>query len=201
MTRQNQTAFPVHDLLKSRWSPRAFADKPVEPEKLRSIMEAARWAPSSSNEQPWRYIVSTKDDTTNYARIFDCLVEGNKLWAKSAPVLMISVGTKTFTRNGKPNRFSGHDVGQASAMLSIQATALGLYVHQMGGFDAEKARQEFNIPETAEAMTAIALGYLGDPATLPEDLRKRELTPSPRKPITDFVFTGQWGTPATWLNP
>ncbi len=164
-------------------------------------MEAARWAPSSSNEQPWRYIVATKDDATNYARLFDCLVEGNKLWAKSAPVLMISVATKTFTRNGKPNRFSGHDVGQASAMLTIQATALGLYVHQMGGFDAEKARQEFNIPETAEAMAAIAMGYLGDPATLPEDLHKRELTPSPRRPINEFVFTGQWGTPPTWVNP
>ncbi len=164
-------------------------------------MEAARWAPSSSNEQPWRFIVATKDDATNYSRIFDCLVEGNKLWAKSAPVLMISVATKIFTRNGKPNRFSGHDVGQASAMLSIQATALGLYVHQMGGFDAEKARQEFNFPETAEAMAAIAMGYLGDSATLPEDLRKRELTPSPRRPINEFVFTGQWGTPPTWLNP
>src|SRR6185295_4926818 len=122
MPRSNATDFPIHDLLKNRWSPRSFADRAIEPEKLRSIMEAARWAPSSSNEQPWRYIVATKEDPANYARLFNCLVEGNKLWAKSAPVLMISVAMKTFTRNGKPNRFSGHDVGQASALLTVEAT-------------------------------------------------------------------------------
>lgn len=164
-------------------------------------MEAARWAPSSMNEQPWRYIVATRQDSANFNRILECLVEANKLWASSASVLMISVAMKTLARNGKPNRFAGHDVGQASSMLIIQATAMGLYAHQMGGFDAEKARQEFGIPDTAEAMAAIALGYLGDPAALSEDLRKRELTPSPRRPINEFVFTGQWGTTPTWLNP
>lgn len=199
MTREHETAFPIHDLLKKRWSPRAFADKLVEPEKLRSVMEAARWAPSSSNEQPWRFLIATKQDSINHARMMECLVEGNRIWAKAAPVLMISVATKAFSRNGKPNRFATHDVGQAAAMMSIEATALGLYVHQMGGFDADKARQEFGIPETAEAIAAIALGYLGDPAVLPEDVRKKEITPSTRRPQNEFVFTGSWGAAADWV--
>jgi nitroreductase len=187
-----ETSVPIHDLIRHRWSPRAFEARPVEPEKLRSLFEAARWAPSSYNGQPWYFIVATKDDRENYNRILDAFVEFNQGWAKQAPVLAISVAKLTFD-DGKPNRHAFHDVGQAAANLSMQAEALGLSVHQMAGIDPEKARKLFHIPAGYEAVAGIALGYAGDPATLPDELRNRELAPRQRKPLDSFVFTGDWG--------
>src|SRR5215212_3506304 len=192
MERLRDAAHPIHDLLQKRWSPRAFADRAVEREKLLSLLEAARWAPSSNNEQPWHYIVATKDEPEEFGRLLACLVEKNQSWAKAAPVLMLSVASTVFSRNGKPNRHALHDTGQAVAGLTVQATALGLYVHQMAGFSVEKARETYNLPPTVEPVAAIALGYLGDPSTLPEDLREREVALSTRKPIGEFVFTGSW---------
>jgi nitroreductase len=187
-----ETSTPIHDLMAHRWSPRAFDSKPVEPEKLRTLFEAARWAPSSYNAQPWYFIVGTKDHPENYHRVLESLIEFNQGWAKQAPVLALSVAKLKFD-DGKPNRHAFHDVGQAAANLSLQAEALGLSVHQMAGIEAEKARKLFNIPADYEAVAGIALGYAGDPASLSEELRKRELAPRQRKPLESFVFTGQWG--------
>jgi nitroreductase len=200
MDRLADTKYPILEVLQRRWSPRAFAERPVEREKLHSLLEAARWAPSTGNEQPWSFLAATKDDPAEYARLLSCLSENNQRWAGMAPVLMISVASHRFARNDQPNRFAFHDVGLAVENLVIQALAMGLYVHQMAGFSPEKARELYNIPATAEAVAAIALGYLGDPQTLPDDLRERELTPSVRKPLQEFVFGGQWGQPATWVQ-
>ena len=143
---QAEKTAAMHELLEKRWSPVAFSPRAVEAEKLRSVLEAARWAPSSFNEQPWVFLVSTKDDREAYERLQGLLVEGNRVWAQFAPVLMLSVAKLNFALNGKPNRHALHDVGAASAYLTMQATALGLYVHQMAGYDVERARREFSIP-------------------------------------------------------
>jgi nitroreductase len=193
MQKLAETKYPIHDLLRQRWSPRAFADRAVEPEKIRSLLEAARWAPSSYNEQPWNFIVATKEDRQEYDRLLSCLVEGNIRWAQHAPVLMLSVAKLASDRSGKPNRHAFHDVGLAVENLVIQGMALGLFVHQIAGFHVDRARDLFGIPDSHEPVTAITLGYPGDPAALPEDLRERELVPRSRKPLQDFVFAGRWG--------
>jgi nitroreductase len=184
---------PIHELLQQRWSPRAFADQMVEPEKIRTLLEAARWAASSFNEQPWSFIVATKEDEGDYERLMSCLMEGNIKWAKHAPVLMLSVAKLAFERSGKANRHAFHDVGLAVENLVLQATALGLFVHQMAGFSTDKARERFAIPNTHDPVAVIAVGYPGDPARLPDDLRERELAPRTRKSLQDFVFAGRWG--------
>jgi len=196
MEKLAETQYPIHDLLRRRWSPRAFSDRRVEPDKLRSLWEAARWSPSSYNEQPWSFIVATKEDEAEYARLLSCLVEGNIEWAQHAPVLMVSVARLSFEEDGKPNRHAFHDVGQAVANLIVQATALGLVVHQMAGIFPDKIRKLYGIPEGYEAVAGIALGYPGAPEILPERLRQRELAPRSRKPIQDFVFSGRWGRPS-----
>ena len=190
-----ETQYPIHELLQSRWSPRAFWDQLIDPEMLNSILEAARWAPSSFNEQPWCFIVATKQNLAEFDRLLSCLVEANQAWAKSASVLMISVAKLHFDRNGKDNRHAFHDVGAAASNLALQATALGLFAHQMAGFDIEKTRETFSIPEGYEPVAAIALGYLGDPQTLPEKLRDAELAPQTRRSLETFTFTGKWGQP------
>jgi len=188
-----ETSVPVHNLIRDRWSPRAFDSRPVEPEKLRSLFEAARWAASSYNAQPWYFIVATKDDPENYKKILDCFVEFNQGWAKSAPVVALSVARMKFEHNGAPNNHAFHDVGQAAATLALQATALGLQVHQMAGILPEKAREIFGIPEGYEAVAGFAIGYPGNPAGLPDQLREQEHAPRSRKPLDSFVFTGKWG--------
>ena len=188
------TDVPIHDLLSQRWSPRAFDSRPVEPGKLRSLFEAARWAASSYNAQPWTFIVGAKDDPANFQRVLECFVEFNQGWAKHAPVVALSVARLKFDHNGQPNRHAYHDVGQAAANLALQATALGLQIHQMAGIDPQKARAIFAIPEGYDAVAGIALGYPGDPASLPDPLRERELAPRNRKPVSSFVFTGSWGS-------
>jgi nitroreductase len=190
--------FPVHELIRERWSPRAFADKPVSRDILRSIFEAARWAPSSNNEQPWAYLVASKDDKESFEKMLSVLVEFNAAWAKSAPVLALAVARLTFAKNNAPNRNAQYDTGAASALLSVEATARGLAVHQMAGFDPEKARQVFGIPAGWEPIAALAIGYPGDPASLPQPLKDRELAPRTRKPITEFVMAGHWGHTASF---
>ena len=183
---------PLHELVLQRWSPRAFSDKPVSPATLKSLFEAARWAPSSSNLQPWAYIVATKDDTRNFEKILSTMVEFNQGWAKHAPVLAISVA-QIKNKDGKPNTHAFHDVGSASAQLTFQAVADGLFVHQMAGFDANKAREVFHIPDDWQAVATMAIGYPGDPNSLPDKLRDRELATRNRKSLADFVMTGDWG--------
>jgi nitroreductase len=184
----------VEDFVRRRWSPRTYSDKEVTAAELKTLFEAARWAASSSNEQPWRFLVGRRGDET-YQKIFNTLVEFNQSWAKSAPVLVLSVAKKTFTSNGKPNAYGLHDTGAASATLALQATADGLHTHSMAGFDREQARASFAIPSDYEIGAVTAIGYLGDPASLPEHLHKMEVSPRQRKPLEEFVFSA-WEKPA-----
>lgn len=184
--------YTAHDLICSRWSPRAFSDRTVEDDKLRIMLEASRWAASSYNEQPWSFIIATKDQPAEYSDLFSCLVEFNQSWANSAPVLILSVAKLHFDNNGKENHHAFHDVGAASCNLAIQALALDLFVHQMAGFDSAKARSLFNIPDGYEPVAMMAVGYLGDPQILPDSLREKELAPRIRKPLTESVFSGKW---------
>ena len=192
MEKPADTQHPIHDLLARRWSPRAFADRPVPPDVLRSLWEAARWAPSSANEQPWSFLVATQNDRQEFDRMLECLVGGNQVWAKQAPVLMVSVAAK-LDRDKDPNPHAWYDVGQAVADLSVQATALGLFVHQMAGILPDKIRELYQIPDSHEPVTGLALGYPGTPEQLPDKLRQRELALRTRKPIGEFVFSGRWG--------
>jgi nitroreductase len=187
-------ALGLHDLIASRWSPRAFADKPVAAEDLTRIFAAAAWAASSSNEQPWRFLVGHQGDAT-YTKILDCLVEFNQKWAYTAPVLILTLAKTTFTKDGSINHWALHDTGAASANMCLQAIALGLHTHGMAGFDKDKARAAFELPAEYTTAAVWALGYLGDPNTLPDFLQKMELAPRSRKPLSELVFTA-WDTPA-----
>ena len=190
------TDYPIHELLAERWSPYGFEDRPVAQADLRSLFEAARWAASSYNEQPWSFFVATKENPEEFARLLSCLVEGNQGWAKAAPVLVLGVVSLKFSRNNKDNRAAVHDLGLAAGNLLVEATARGLCVHQMIGILPDKAREVYQIPEHSEAWTAIAIGYKGDPAKLPDALKERDLAPRQRKPLSQFVFTGKWGQPS-----
>jgi nitroreductase len=187
------TGFPVHELIRERWSPRAFADKPVDPKVLASLFEAARWAPSSYNAQPWSYIVATKEHPQEFSKMLGVLVEFNAAWAQGAPVLALAVAHLNFKHNGAPNRNAFYDTGAASALLSVEATARGLAVHQMAGFDPAAAKREYGIPQEYEAIAAIAIGYVGDPESLPDKLREGEKAPRSRKPLSEFVMSSRWG--------
>jgi len=185
--------YPVHDLVKHRWSPRAFADRDVDPAVLRTLFEAARWAASSYNGQPWSFIIATRKETEAFHRILSCFVEFNIGWAKHAPVIGISVAKLNFDHDGSPNRHAYHDVGQAMANLAIEAVSNGLQVHQMAGILVDKARETLSIPAGYDPVAGFALGYAGDPQKLPDQLREREVAPSQRKPADSFVFDGSWG--------
>lgn len=184
---------PIHELIARRWSPYAFADRPVSDDDLRSLFEAARWAASSYNEQPWTYILATKGEPDAFDRLLSCLVEGNQGWAADAPVLALGCTNLRFTRNGKPNAAAIHDLGLASATLTLEATARGLVVHQMIGILPDKARELYLIPEGIQPVTGLAIGYAADPSTLSEKYRERDLAPRSRKPLDEFVFDGEWG--------
>src|SRR5690349_14777050 len=184
---------PIEELIRRRWSPRAFSDRAVEPDKLSSLFEAARWSPSSFNEQPWSYLVTTKEKPDEYARLLSCLAEKNQQWARLAPVLMVSVAKLNFDKTGKPNRHAFHDVGMAVSNLIVQATTFGLYVHQMAGFSVERVRETYRVPDGFEPVAAIAVGYPDDPNVLPEPFREQEIGPRRRKPIDSFVFAAKWG--------
>ena len=185
----------LNELIAARWSPRAFADKPVSSEHLTKIFTAATWAASSNGEQPWRFLVGRKG-TDTYAKIFDTLVEFNQNWAKSAPVLVLTVARKTFSKDSSPNPYALHDTGAASANLCLQAIALGIHTHGMAGFDHDKARAHFTLPEDYTTGAVWAIGYLGDPDSLPDYMQKMELAPRTRKPLSEVVFN-TWDSPAT----
>lgn len=188
--------FPIQDLLAERWSPYAFADRPVEDVHLSSLFEAARWAASSYNEQPWSYFVATQQTPEEYARLLSCLVPANQAWAKSAPVLVIGVVSLKFSQNSQDNRAAVHDLGLASANLVMEATARGLAVHQMIGILPDRVRELYQLPENVEAWTAMAIGYVANADELPVGLRERDLLPRQRKPTSQFVFTASWGQPS-----
>lgn len=190
----------IHNLISKRKSIRAFSDRPIDDETLTSLFEAARWAPSSSNEQPWRFIVARKNDTESFQKMQECLMDGNKIWAKDAAALIITVAKKNFTSNDKRNIYSWHDVGLATAMLSVQATELNIYIHQMGGFDHTLAKEVFSIPDDFEVLSIIALGYEGNPELLPENLRARENGERKRKPLNELVFSTKFGEENNFLK-
>lgn len=201
MEKPAPTDYPIEDLLKRRWSPRAFSDETVEPDKLCSLFEAARWAPSSFNEQPWSFIITTKAHAEDYARLLSCLVEKNQQWARLAPVLAVSIAKLNFDHGGKPNRHAFHDVGLAMGSLLVEATALGLVVHQMAGFSSEKVREAYGVPAVFEPVAAMAIGYPGPPEVLPEQFREQELGSRNRKPISSFIFQDHWGKLSALLSP
>jgi nitroreductase len=192
MQKPASTDHPVTDLIRDRWSPRAFAAKPIDKKVLASLFEAARWAPSSSNDQPWAYFVATKDDSENFAKTLGVLVEFNAGWAQHAQALVLAVSRLNFQHDSSPNRNAFYDTGAASALLSVEATARGLAVHQMAGFDQQKAKQVFQIPSGWEPIAAMAIGYPGAPDSLPDKLRDREVAPRTRKPLSEFVMSGHW---------
>jgi nitroreductase len=187
------TDYPVHELIASRWSPYSFANRSVSDDDLRSLFEAARWAASSYNAQPWSYLVAKKENAHEFGRLLSCLVEGNQSWAKAAPVLALGISRLSFPHNGEPNRAAIHDLGMAAGNLVLEATSRGLAVHQMIGILPDKVREVYSVPEGYEPMTAIAIGYAGDPMDLPESLRERDGARRPRQPLKEFVFAGQWG--------
>ncbi len=193
MDKHADAKFPIHDLLSRRWSPRAFAVRPVEPEKIQRLVEAARWASSCFNEQPWVFIIAMVDQPAEHRNMLNCLAEGNRVWAKEAPLLMMTLAKMNFDHNGKPNRHALHDVGLAVGNLVVQATAMDLVVHQMAGILHETIRECFSIPAGYEPVTGLAIGYAGDPQALPSDIRERELAPRSRKTLQEFVFTKTWG--------
>ena len=193
MEKPADTAHPIHDLLRRRWSPRAFGARGVTAAQLASLFEAARWAPSSFNGQPWHYIVATRDDRAAFARLLDCLRPQNVRWAQHAPVLILAVAQLSMSAERGLNRHALHDVGLANENLALQAVALGLVAHQMAGFSPDKARAIYGIPEGYEAITAIAVGYPGDPEDLPPEIKARELQPRERRPLSAFVFSDAWG--------
>jgi nitroreductase len=178
----------IHPLLAERYSPHAFADRDVPEEALGRLLEAARWAPSSFNEQPWRFLVGTRSTSPETREaILEILAEGNQAWAEEAPVLVLSATRKRFSFNDEPNAHARHDVGLAMAQLTVQATAEGLGVHQMAGFDADAARERFAIPEELEPVSVTAIGYPGDPGELDEQLRERATGPRQRDPVDEIV--------------
>lgn len=190
------TSVPIHDLIATRWSSRAIdPHQPVAREHLAQLLEAARWAPSCYGDQPWRYLVWDKLRSPEaWQKAFECLVPGNQSWAKMAPVLMLSLARNEFM-NGKPNRWGQHDTGAASENLCLQGASLGLVVHQMGGFDAQKARDYFNIPGQYTPMAMIAAGHPGDASHLSEKHRATEDAPRQRLDVDQIAFEAEWGSP------
>jgi nitroreductase len=185
---QKEASAGIHELLARRWSPRAFSPRPVEAEKLAQLFEAARWAPSSYNAQPWAFIVATREDAEGYTRLLSTLVEPNRQWAQQAPVLILAVAKLDYNHVARPNRHAFYDLGQAVANLTVQSTSLDLHIHQMGGFDPGAARDLFAIPKGYEPVSVLALGY--------QDESTADPAARTRKPLTDFVFSGSWGRAA-----
>ncbi|MBK8476929.1 MAG: nitroreductase family protein [Opitutaceae bacterium] len=194
-TKRATPSVPIHELLAERWSPYSFSARAVTTADLGALFEAARWAASSYNEQPWTYIVAVKAEAKEYERMLSCLVPTNSVWAKAAPVLVLGVVSLRFAKDGKANPAAVHDLGLATASLVVEATSRGLSVHQMIGIIPERARVLYRIPEHSEALTAMAIGYKASADELPEGLRERDLAARQRKPASQFVFTGQWGQP------
>lgn len=187
--------YSIHELIKKRWSPRAFSDKPVEAEMIRRLFDAARWAPSSYNEQPWRFIYASKSEEKEFGRLSRVLNEYNAKWATNAPLLLLTVVKQHFEGNGKPNRVAEHDLGAAMSYLTFEATANDLYVHQMAGILPEKANELYEIPEGFTPYTMAAIGYLGEPDQLPENFQESELSERSRLDIDEIAFQGSWKEP------
>lgn len=184
--------YSIHSLIEKRWSPRAFSDKAVEKDKLQKLFEAARWAASAYNEQPWRFILGIKNANETFTKINNSLVQFNQDWASQAPVLVAVLTKKTHTHNNETNESAHYDAGLAVGNLILQATAEGLYAHQMGGFSKEALIESFNIPDDFVPIAVIALGHIGDANNLPEYLKNMESNGRSRKDFNEFVFEKQF---------
>lgn len=193
-----KTDHPIHELLSTRWSPYVFDERPIAEAELRSLFEAARWAASSYNEQPWSFIVATKKHPESFELLVSCLVEPNQAWARHAPVLALGTVCTDFRRNSKPNPVAIHDLGLAAATLTIEATSRGISVHQMSGIIPDVAKELYTIPDGYEAVTALAIGYAGYADNAPEQLGDRDRNPRDRRPQDEFVFADGWGRPAAF---
>ncbi|TGE23604.1 nitroreductase family protein [Hymenobacter metallicola] len=181
------TTYPVHELIRNRWSPRSFSPQPIAPDTLGQVFEAATWAASAMNEQPWRYIYAHRADTEAFQKLVDCLMPGNQPWAKNAAVLILAL-TKTHYDNGTPNGAALHDLGLANGNLILEATALGLHGHFMGGFHRDKVQETFQLPENLQPAVIIALGYQGEAELLEEPFLSREKAPRQRKSVAEIAF-------------
>lgn len=192
-----QTQVPINDVLARRWSGRAFDPlKPVQREQLVALLEAARWAASCYNEQPWRFLVWDRNaDAASWQKAFGCLGEWNQKWVINAPVLILSCAGSTYERNGKPNRWGQHDTGAAGQNLYLQAAAMGLMAHPMGGYDADKARAVFAIPADYTPMAMMAVGHPGPADSLEEEYRQLETAARTRRPLAECFFENGWGVP------
>ncbi len=199
MEKPATTDHPISNTLRRRYSPRAFDDRSVSDKDLLSLFEAARWAPSSFNEQPWAFMVAKREDREDFIRILKCLTEPNQEWAQFASVLVLTAIRTKFASRDKENRVALHDLGGAAAHLTFEATERGLAVHQMAGVKLDKARSEFSVPGGWEPQTAIAIGYAGVPGSLPDPLKEKEIAPRTRKPLGEFVFGAGFGTPSNLL--
>jgi nitroreductase len=191
------TKVPINDTIANRWSPRAFdASKPVSQAQIIALCEAARWAPSSYNDQPWRFIVCDKSSNpTAWQTAFDCLAPSNQTWVKDASLLLLGCANTILDVNSQANRFAQYDTGAAAENLVLQAANMGLAAHQMGGFNSDLTREKFNIPAQFTLMAMLAVGYEGDANNLPDDLKTRELAARKRKPLGELFFSGSWGKP------
>ncbi|MDJ0703649.1 MAG: nitroreductase family protein [Leptolyngbyaceae cyanobacterium MO_188.B28] len=200
MLKEASPDYVIHELLAKRWSPYGFQSRSVAADDLRSLFEAARWSASSFNEQPWRFIVATQADAAEFEKMLSCLAEPNQVWAKVAPVLALGVAKLDFSQNGKPNRVAIYDLGAAACSLTFEATARGLMVHQMAGILPDKARELYQVPEGFDVITALAIGYAADPESLSDRLKERDQKPRQRKPLSEFVFDGEWGTASAVIS-
>lgn len=190
----------VHDLITKRYSTRTFSEELIDGDVILSLFEAARWAPSGGNEQPWRFIMAGKNDPENYWKIFSSLAEGNKVWAKNAPLLVVGVAKLDRGIDKKLNRYAFYDLSSAVTNLTVQATSMNLFVRQMGGFNPLIIRELFDIPENFEPAVVFAVGYKSEESDIPESLKQRENAPRQRRPLSEIVFSGKFGTPAN-LEP
>lgn len=194
LSKPANTEFPVHTLIGDRWSPVVFEPRPVSSDAVGSLFEAARWAPSSYNDQPWSFVFAQREQTNDFQRLLQCLVEANQQWAKDAGLLVLSVARAELSRTGKPNKFAWHDVGAATQNLLLQATALGLHGHPMGGFDAAKAQADLQIPAPFQPAAMIAIGHLkADLTGVDQGTVQRQLGARDRRPLSELLHVGRWG--------
>jgi nitroreductase len=191
----------ILDLLRQRWSPRAFSADEVGANELHQLFEALRWAPSASNEQPWSFLVGMRPQAAAFEQLLACLNAGNQAWARNAAGIVITVVRRDLAGKPQPNRTAQYDLGQAVAYFTFQATALGLVVHQMAGVDLDEVRRVGAVPDGYDPVTAIAFGYPAESSTLPEDIRKKDAAPRVRRPLREFVFGSSWGQAAGWIRP
>ncbi len=195
MKKPAKTTFPIHNLMEQRWSPRAFSNQVVSLDQVKVLLEAARWAPSCFNEQPWRYVVCHKKNPAGFKTLLECLMSRNQTWASHAQLLVLAAAKNAYEDNGRPNAHAWHDVGMANAQLVLQAQAIGLSVHAMAGFDSEKTREALAIPSGFSPVSVLAIGFVGQADQLPTGLQERELEPRIRHPQKAFAFENKWGIP------